>query len=81
MYQLLASYANLGAQSTYLAIFTAIANLSMRYAAIQGVVIAWWVKATKGSSLARLHWDYRSGVFMYPVATAYLLIANLAESK
>lgn len=28
--------------STYLAIFTAIANISMRYAAIQGIVIAWW---------------------------------------
>lgn len=28
--------------STYLAIFTALANLSIRYAAIQGVIIAWW---------------------------------------
>lgn len=47
--------------STYLAIFTAIANLSMRYAAIQGVVIAWWNRASSGSTLAKLHWDWRAG--------------------
>ena len=47
--------------STYLAIFTALANMSMRYAAIQGVVIAWWFRACKGSTLAKLHWDWRSG--------------------
>lgn len=47
--------------STYLAIFTAIANLSVRYAAIQGVVIAWWNRALKGSTLAKLHWDWRAG--------------------
>ena len=47
--------------STYLAIFTAIANLSMRYAALQGVVIAWWFRAIQGSTLAKLHWDWRSG--------------------
>jgi hypothetical protein len=29
--------------STFIAIFTAIANLLMRYACIQGVVIAWYV--------------------------------------
>lgn len=37
--------------STYLAIFTAIANLSIRYAAIQGVVIAWWYRALRGSTV------------------------------
>lgn len=47
--------------STYLAVFTAIANLSVRYAAIQGVVIAWWNRALKGSTLAKLHWDWRAG--------------------
>ena len=34
--------------STYLAICTAIANLAMRYACIQGVVIAWWHRACRG---------------------------------
>ncbi|KAK5174616.1 Serine carboxypeptidase 3 [Saxophila tyrrhenica] len=47
--------------SIYLATCTAIANLAMRYACIQGVVIAWWVRARKGSTLARLHYDWRSG--------------------
>ncbi len=44
--------------STYLAIFTAISNLSMRYAAIQGVLIAWWTKAMNGNSLRSLHHDW-----------------------
>ena len=47
--------------STYLAICTAIANLAMRFAAIQGVVIAWWYRASRGSTLAKLHHDWRSG--------------------
>ncbi len=47
--------------STYLAIFTAIANQSMRYAAIQGVVIAWWLRAITGTSIERLQRDWRSG--------------------
>lgn len=42
--------------STYLAIFTAIANLSVRYSAIQGVTIAWWSRALKGSTLSKIHW-------------------------
>ena len=47
--------------STYLAICTALANVSMRYAAIHGVVIAWWVRASKGATLAKLHHDWRAG--------------------
>jgi hypothetical protein len=34
--------------SIYLAICTAVANLSLRYACIQGVVVAWWVRALNG---------------------------------
>lgn len=47
--------------SEYLAILTAIANLAMRYACVQGVVIAWWTRALRGSTLSQLHWDWRSG--------------------
>lgn len=47
--------------STYLALFTAIANGSMRYAAVQGLVVAWWMRAVKGSELSKLHCDWRSG--------------------
>lgn len=47
--------------STYLALLTAIANGSMRYAAVQGLVVAWWIKAMKGAELSELHYDWRSG--------------------
>lgn len=50
--------------STYIAIFTAIANMSMRYAAIQGVFITWWRSASKGSTLSRLETSWRSGFML-----------------
>lgn len=56
--------------STYLAVFTALANVSMRYAAIQGVVIAWWLRACNGTTLSRLHWDWRSGTTLRGALTA-----------
>lgn len=56
--------------STYLAIFTAIANLSIRYAAIQGVVIAWWSRALRGSTLGKLHWDWRAGTTLRGALTS-----------
>src|ERR1700753_1421525 len=49
---------------------TAIANLSMRYACIQGVVIAWWSRACRGSTLAQLHHDWRSGTTLRGALTA-----------
>jgi hypothetical protein len=39
--------------SIYLAICTAVANLSLRYACIQGVVVAWWVRALNGQLFFR----------------------------
>lgn len=56
--------------STYLAIFTAIANLSIRYAAIQGVAIAWWYRAILGSTLDKLHWDWRAGTTLRGAITS-----------
>lgn len=50
-----------GEPSIYLAICTAVANQAMRYATIQGVAIAWWLRASRGSTIARLHADHRSG--------------------
>ncbi|KAK5163275.1 uncharacterized protein LTR77_010861 [Saxophila tyrrhenica] len=47
--------------STYLAICTAVANLEIRYACVQGVAIAWWSRALRGTTLARLHYDWRAG--------------------
>lgn len=46
---------------TLLAICTAVANLAMRYASIQGVIIAWWTRALRGSTVKRLHEDWRAG--------------------
>lgn len=43
--------------SSWLAICTAVANQALRFAAFQGVAIAWWFKALQGSSLGRLHSD------------------------
>lgn len=47
--------------STFIAIFTAISNIMMRYAAVQGIVVAWWIKALHGSSVSELHYNWRAG--------------------
>ena len=47
--------------SAYLAICTAIANQSLRFAAFQGVIIAWWFRASRGATLGQLHYDWRAG--------------------
>jgi hypothetical protein len=36
-------------------------DLSMRYACLQGVVITWWNRALRGSTIRRLHYDWRAG--------------------
>ena len=57
--------------STYLAICTAVANQAMRFAAFQGIAIAWWYRATYGTStLARLHYDWRAGTTVLGAVTA-----------
>ena len=47
--------------STYLAIMTAISNLALRYASFQGLVIAWWHRASAGSTIKRLQQDWQAG--------------------
>lgn len=42
--------------------FTAVANQSLRFAAFQGLAIAWWFRATKGETLAQLHHRWRAGI-------------------
>lgn len=68
--------------STYLAIFTAIANLSVRYAVIQGVAVTWWLRAAKGSPLAKMHWDWRAGTSVRGALTAgrYMGILGFGSS-
>lgn len=49
--------------STFLAILTAVANLSVRIAAVQGAVIAWWYRASHRDwiTIENLHYNWRSG--------------------
>ena len=59
--------------STYLAICIALTNMSVRYAAMQGIMIAWWHRALRGSSLAKLHYDWRSGTSLLGKSSTYIL--------
>lgn len=43
--------------SSWLAVCTAVGNQAIRFAAFQGVAIAWWMSASRGSTLGRLHSD------------------------
>ena len=44
--------------SAFLATFTAVANQSLRFACLQSVVVAWWCRAPKGTSLKQMHQDW-----------------------
>ena len=46
--------------STFIAAFTALSNLGVRYALAQGAIITWWRRACKGTTLSRLHTDWRA---------------------
>lgn len=56
--------------STYLAIATAVGNQAIGLAAAQGVLIAWWVGALNGSTLAKLHRDWDIGTALLSALTA-----------
>ena len=56
--------------STYIAICTAVANQSMRFAAWHGFIVAWWFRATRGSTIARLHADWQAGTTLIGAITA-----------
>lgn len=49
--------------STFIALFTALGNLGVRYALAQGVLITWWRRAchTPGTTLSKLQTDWRAG--------------------
>lgn len=46
--------------SSWLAVTTAVSNQALRFAALEGVAIAWWFKALRGSTFAKLHSDCQS---------------------
>lgn len=47
--------------SAYLAIMTAISNLALRFASFQGLVVAWWYRASAGSTIKKLQQDWQAG--------------------
>ena len=55
--------------STYLAIRTAISSPALRYASFQGLVVAWWHRASAGSTIRNLQQDWQAGTtFLEAVA-------------
>lgn len=42
----------------------------MRYACIQGVMVAWWTRALRGSTVKRLHEDWRAGTSLRGALTS-----------
>ena len=75
--QIAASYAVLAASNgdevinwkyqptVYLAILTAISNKALAFAAIQGVVVTFWLRVLRGTTLKQLHLDGSYGLYVY----------------
>lgn len=51
--------------NVYLAVCAAVANLAVRYACLQGVIVAWWSRAMHGSTVADLHQTWRAGSSLF----------------
>ncbi|KAK3723539.1 hypothetical protein LTR37_001791 [Vermiconidia calcicola] len=80
--QIFASYAILAASdgqtveswsyqpNVFLAILTAISNKALAFAAVQGTVVTFWLRALKGTSLAQLHRDWAFGLHVYKAILA-----------
>jgi hypothetical protein len=50
--------------SVYIAILTAISNKAIAFAALQGAVVTFWLKALQGTTLGALHRDWAYGCYM-----------------
>lgn len=48
--------------TVWLAIFTAVSNKLIAFAAVQGFVVSWWRNAASGTTLGRLHTDWSYGL-------------------
>ncbi|KAF2168507.1 hypothetical protein M409DRAFT_21256 [Zasmidium cellare ATCC 36951] len=46
--------------SVYLSIFTGIGNKALAFAAAEGAIITWWVRAIQGTTLRKLHYDWEA---------------------
>ena len=47
--------------SVYLSVVTGIGNKALGFAAIQGAIITWWLRALRGTTLEKLHYDWPVG--------------------
>ena len=56
--------------AVYLAIFVAIADKAIQFAAFQGAIVAWWYHATQGTTYARLHQQWAMSIQFLPALTA-----------
>ena len=56
--------------TVYLATLVAVSNKALAFAAVQGTIVTWWLKATRGTKLAQLHNDYGMGLHIYKAAVA-----------
>ncbi len=57
-------------RSQYLAIFVAVSNKALAFAAIQGTVISWWLQALRGSNVKQLHADWSYGLHVWQAMVA-----------
>ena len=56
--------------AVYLAIFVAIADKALHFAAAQGAIIAWWYSATKGTTYAKVHQQWAMSYHISSALTA-----------
>ncbi|CAK4034145.1 Hypothetical predicted protein [Lecanosticta acicola] len=47
--------------SVYISVLIGIGNKALGFAAVQGAIITWWVRALKGTTLQQLHYDWPAG--------------------
>jgi hypothetical protein len=56
--------------AVYLAIFVAIADKALQFAAAQGAIIAWWYNASKGTTYAKVHQQWAMSYHLSSALTA-----------
>ena len=56
--------------TVYLSIASTISNITLHFALTEGINIAWWRTALKGSSLRHLHQVWDQGYNLYPAITS-----------
>lgn len=73
--------------TVWLVAFTAIGNKALAFAALQGAIITWWLRALHGSTIEKLHrdWSHGAGAELWSILragrkTGILAITTLATN-